>query len=245
MKDTEKIEKLIDNLVDETEEKKEKEILLTKKSEKDIADQLIKINDLFLTQYKLQIDNMEIIPLETEIYYHNNNQQFKDKMIHCIDGLQKKHFGQLYFHRFPTRDSINYGQGGVDICISDGEYYLSILIRSAIINDTQILSGPHKIQKKFYENSPSKKERILELEKKPNVLLKRDKYINTSNIFHQKRIESEDYKEGEIYKLNSLNLGEGYKYLDTFKQNFYSNSRKQKIKEEFKQRANYGKESNK
>ncbi|MBR4508737.1 MAG: hypothetical protein IKP23_04640 [Elusimicrobiaceae bacterium] len=224
--------------------KKEIEILLTKKSEKDIAAQLIKINDLFLTQYKLQIDDMEIIPIETEIYYLNEKQNFKDNMVHKY-CRQKKHFGQLYFHRFPTRDSINYGQGGVDICISDGEYYLSILIRSAIINDTQILSGPHKIQKKFYENSPSKKERILELEKKPNVLLKRDKYINTSNIFHQKRIESEDYKEGEIYKLNSLNLGEGYKYLDTFKQNFYSNSRKQKIKEEFKQGANYGKESNK
>ena len=50
-------------------EDKIKEELLPANSEKNIADKLQEINDLFLTKYKLKVDDIEIIPLETEIYY--------------------------------------------------------------------------------------------------------------------------------------------------------------------------------
>ena len=130
--------------------------LLEIKEENLIAKQLQKINDLFLTQYKLHIyDNIDIIPLETEIYYHNEDPKniFKDKMIHKNE-LQKNRFGQLYFHRYKKKDrndetnTINITRGGVDICISEGNYYLSILLRMAIINK-ELISGINKIQQIF------------------------------------------------------------------------------------------------
>lgn len=204
--------------------------LLQKETESEIVAQLIKINDLFLTQYKLKIDNIEIIPLETEIYYHNDDQPFEDKMIHKNE-LQKNRFGQLYFHRYKKKDrndetnTINITRGGVDICISEGNYYLSILLRMAIINK-ELISGINKIQQIFYSQISDKKEKrekLKGLENEKGLISKQNKTNDT--IYHQPRIQSGVYKKGEKYTLNSIIL----KYLD------YS-----KLKKQFK-KANYGK----
>lgn len=211
--------------------KTEIQYLLKIKEENLIAKQLQKINDLFLTQYKLHIDNIDIIPLETEIYYHKDNQAFEDKMIHKNE-LQKNRFGQLYFHRYKKKDrndetnTINITRGGVDICISKGNYYLSILLRMAIINK-ELISGINKIQQIFYSQISDKKEKrekLKGLEKnKKELIIKRNKTNDT--IYHQLRIQSGVYKKGEKYTLNSIIL----KYLD------YS-----KLKKKFKE-GNYGK----
>lgn len=237
-------------------EDKIKEELLPANSEKNIADKLQEINDLFLTKYKLKVDDIEIIPLETEIYYHNEQQKniFKDQMIHKNE-LQKSRFGKLYFHRYQKNGQINHRDGGVDICLSDGEYYLSILLRTVIFDKDGIISGPNKIQEKFYYDILEN--RILSLEgeikekvqeKQANkdnnkILIKRTNNINADNIYHQKRIRGEDYKKGETYNLNSLNLGDTkFEYLNKMiesKQCFYL-KHGEEIKKKFKE-GNYGK----
>jgi len=187
--------------------------LLDKKNQADIVNQLKSINDLFLRTYKLKIENKEIIPLETEIYYHNKNQQFEDKMIHKNEDLQKNHFGKLYFHRYKKKNQnnknniINMLRGGVDICLSGGEYFLSILLRSIILieNDKkEFITGINKIQQKFFTGLSE--ERIRALEEKEILITKRndDEIINSSHICHQRRIQNGKYKKGETYELNSI-----------------------------------------
>ena len=209
---------------------KEIQYLLEIKEENLITKQLQKINDLFLTEYMVKIGNIEIIPLETEIYYHNDNQQFEDKMIHKNE-LQKSRFGQLYFHRkgfSKNNEIILFPRGGVDICISDNNYYLSILLRMVLVNN-ELISGINKIQQIFYKGS--NKEDILKwlkkLEERKELIIKRNKTDDT--IYHQLRIQSGVYKDDEKYKLNSMVL----KYLDSSK---LKDSIKKQIKE-----GNYGK----
>jgi len=158
------IKKKIDELIKETDKEQ-------------IVKQLQEINDLFLTTYKLEIKyndkTITILPVETEIYFSNCKEekcekqgkdkckQCEHKIFHCgmihNNDLQKKHFGQLYFHRAGRSDRkealIDTTRGGVDVCISDSSnYYLSILIRSAYIKHRnnkkpEIKSGIHKIVK--------------------------------------------------------------------------------------------------
>lgn len=242
---------------------KELEILITKAKEEDniktdtIIKQLQAINDLFLTKYNIKIEHNDksviIIPIETEIYFSNikvdlsKDVSFYDGMCHR-NKLQKNNFGKLYFHRYGIDKNsgvkcayTNYG--GLDICISQGDYYLSILIRSAFINGMKpknIESGINKICKKIVELFKPEEQKCLEcflreLEKENgnvNVIVSRDSKtdIDTNNIYHQQRISGDHYfKEDEQkeYELNSLNLGEkdkdGYKYLNIIKtkQTFY------------------------
>ena len=149
--------------------KEQIKVLFNQVGEKSIANQLQKLNDLFLTQYKLKIDNIEIIPLETEIYYFNEKHPFKDKMIHKTPE-QKNNFGKLYFHK---RGGY---YGGVDICLSEENYYLSILLRSAIVNSISIW-GPNRVKRQFYNEAllPIEIQEIIsKLTNKTNILFKRE-----------------------------------------------------------------------
>ena len=206
--------------------------LLKETNKEEIAKKLQDINDLFLTEYKLKVDNTEIIPLETEIYYYNENKIFEDNMIHKNE-LQESRFGQLYFHRkgfSKNNEIILFPRGGVDICISDNNYYLSILLRSVIKTQDGIenfISGPGKIQQIFYKgfNNEEIRKGLKELENKKEIIIKRNRKVNIANVYHQKRIQGENYKKGENYELNSLNLGQEFEYLKKMiesKQCFYS-----------------------
>ena len=205
MLDIKKIQDLVNELVDEKKEKKEEEII----------DILKEINKTFLTEYKLEINKKKIIPLETEIYYHKDNQPFEDKMIHK-DDLQKNNFGKPYFHRY-----------GVDICFSDGDYYLSILLRTAEI-DGEIISGASNIRD-FILGIPKL---ISELQNKQIIVVKQSRNIKEENIFRQPRIQNKKYKDGEQYELNNIILGtenNKYEYLDASQ---LQEGLKQKIKKQ-------------
>ncbi len=181
------IETLVDNLVAETEKR-------------EIINILKKINKIFLTEYILKINKMEIIPIETEIYYYNNKQDFKDEMIHK-NPLQKNNFGKLYIH-----------SKGVDICFSKGEYYLSILLRTAKING-ELISGISKIRDTIL-GIPTI---ISKLQNEENISIKQERNIKQANILCQRRIQNKKYKEGESEELNNIILGtedNPYKYLD-------------------------------
>lgn len=82
--------------------------LIEESKKENIITNLQKINERFLTDYQIQIKDLTIIPIETEIYYWNNNSQenfFVDKMIYK-NKLQKDNFGKLYFHRIKYKEDM-------------------------------------------------------------------------------------------------------------------------------------------
>ena len=117
------LKKLVKNLEKENDEKKQEKILQD-------------IGKLLLTEYIIQIGNLTIKPLLVEAYYNNSN--FKDNSVHAANesnaktyelarARQEDNFGKLYVH-YGTKD-------GIDIVLSDGKYYLSFLIKNALINN--------------------------------------------------------------------------------------------------------------
>jgi hypothetical protein len=109
---------------------------------------LQKINELFLTKLMISIkEDLVLYPTEVEVYY-NHVTRFPDSCVH-MNELQQNHFGKLYFHRKRKKKEnaiLFWNYGGIDVCISSGNYYLSILIRSARFNsEEKPIPGPCKL----------------------------------------------------------------------------------------------------
>jgi hypothetical protein len=168
--------------------KKQVETLESTKGEKEQVKILRKINRLILTDYMIQIDeDFCLYPIEVEAYYYHED-KFKDPYPHQHE-LQKDHYRKLYFHRANRKrkkeDPISWGNyGGVDICLSFGDYYLGILIRSTWINEEkEPVCGPNLLKKRIIRRYTGKKDedhsnitpeefdKIRELEEKENVLV--------------------------------------------------------------------------
>lgn len=101
---------------------------------------------LFLTETKLMLKGVSVLPKEIEVYYYKNG-QFEDTSVHRND-LQKNNKNHFYVHRRGTTQSDKYkggNRGGIDFVVSDSEdIYYSYLIRSALINDKLVI-GPHNV----------------------------------------------------------------------------------------------------
>lgn len=106
--------------------------------EKEQVKTLQKIEEKLLNEYVIKIGNDTIEPLLVEAYYYDEN-KFRDKAVHAANGgsgkiakqarkRQKNNFGKLYIHDVKNKTD------GLDICLSDKEYYLSFLIKNALIN---------------------------------------------------------------------------------------------------------------
>lgn len=117
----EKLEKLVEELEKESNEKKQIKTLQD-------------IGKLLLTEYIIQVGDLTIKPLLVEAYYYHqgkfndsNSHGFGDKEIDkkCREQLSN-HFNRFYFHKK--------GRGGVDVCLSKKDYCLSFLIKVALIN---------------------------------------------------------------------------------------------------------------
>jgi hypothetical protein len=103
---------------------------------------LQEINEMLLTEYVIKIsDNFIIEPLRVEAYYFHKG-KFEDFNSHCSEK-QKNRFGKLYLHKK--------GRGGVDICLSDGNFFLSFLIKNSLIK------GKDTFGKQIYLKSELKK----------------------------------------------------------------------------------------
>ncbi len=228
----------------------------------DIIPILQKVNEYFIKNCEIHIDDLKIYPVETEIYFAND--LFYDGMCHMneLQRNNKDRFGKLYFHRYKdTEDSeircIKTKIGGMDICLSDTDknntkyYYLSILIRSAFINgigEDNLFSGINNICKEIIKKRKQKDFESIKKDLKENiekkiVLYNREQQnINMDNIFFQKRIVKTYYSKCiDLYKLNCLNLGKDYKYLNIIKekQNFYKKQKNIKIiKNDFENKRN-------
>mgnify|MGYP006891104830 CR=1 FL=1 len=94
---------------------------------------------MFLCDYYIAFGTFKIDPIVVEAYYHNE-ERFPDPAVHAARKergkiathareRQKDNFGKLYIHNVITKND------GLDVCLSKGDYYFSILIKNAVIND--------------------------------------------------------------------------------------------------------------
>ncbi len=111
-----------------------------KKDEEKIVKKLQEILETFLRNYYVEFGTFKIDPILVEAYYYNDEQNFKDESVHAARNekgkiathareRQKNNFGKLYIHNVITKND------GLDVCLSKGNYYFSILIKNAVIND--------------------------------------------------------------------------------------------------------------
>ena len=121
----EKLKKLVEELVAESNEEKQVQILQ-------------KIGKTLITEYEIKVGNITIAPLLIEAYYYNCN-NFPDCNTHKRP-IQKK-FNELYRHSIKNGLKSNGRKGGVDICLAlnkdeNEPYYLSFLIKNSLVNNT-------------------------------------------------------------------------------------------------------------
>lgn len=103
---------------------------------------LQKIMEVLLTRYAIKLDDMIVEPLLLEAYCYDwadkqnppgkNDRTGRFLDDNCHGAPEQKDFMKLYFHKT--------GYGGVDLCLSDGPYYLSFLIKCACVNKGPICS---------------------------------------------------------------------------------------------------------
>lgn len=100
---------------------------------KEIVEKLQAIMSKLLTECVIQAGSFEVEPLLVEAYYYNCDEThgFQDENCHKAPE-QKDNWMNLYCHKT--------GRGGVDLCLSDGPYYLSFLIKCARVNSDTICS---------------------------------------------------------------------------------------------------------
>lgn len=199
-----KLRELVENLEKEHDEKKQEKILQN-------------IGKLLLTEYIIQIGNFTIKPLLVEAYYYNSN--FKDNSVHAANestantyelarARQEDNFGKLYVH-YGTKD-------GIDVILSNGKYYLSFLIKNALINNefatqckvSKILCGncdyidkcDKGINCKYYDET--------------NILKHKDNIENTEIVFVKRKGLKNEYKDKllaalPIYKIKNYAFTSG------------------------------------
>lgn len=84
---------------------------------------LQEIGAKLINEYEIRVGDFTIEPLLVEAYYYTD--KFQDDNSHN-ETEQRNHYGKLYFHKN--------GRGGVDICLSRGEYALSFLLKCSCVN---------------------------------------------------------------------------------------------------------------
>ena len=110
----------------------------------------------FLTETKLILNGVSILPKEIEVYYYKEG-EFEDPTVHR-NKLQQNNKNHFYVHRWGKTKNDKYKSGnraGMDFVVSDDENtYHSYLIRSAVINGKLVI-GPNKVLKRMLEANPN------------------------------------------------------------------------------------------
>lgn len=115
---------------------------------------LQKLNEKLLSEYYIKIDeNFKIYPLLVEAYYYHEG-KFEDGSTHGSKNQKgKDRFGKLYFHEK--------GRGGVDICLSCGDYALSFLIKNSMVDRSGVKKFCSQTELNSELNSERKRDRIV------------------------------------------------------------------------------------
>lgn len=150
-------------------------VLESEYDEKKQIQVLEQIGKLLLTQYEIRIDAENIIqPLRVEAYYYPFLEpcKFCDP---CTHQSSKKigAFGKLYFIEN------KFGYPGIDLCLSQGDYYLSFLIKNSQICETCFK------QTDLFDRFCDRRE---EIEAIPNVLQKRAEPLVEAPVFRTSRV---------------------------------------------------------
>lgn len=111
--------KTLEKLVEQLENESNKETLDPKAQ----IEILREIGAKLINEYEIIVGEFTIQPLLVEAYYYT--EKFQDDNSHN-EPEQRNHYGKLYFHKR--------GRGGVDICLSKGEYALSFLLKCSYVN---------------------------------------------------------------------------------------------------------------
>lgn len=207
----EKLEKLVEELEKESNEESNEESIEGKQI-KILQD----IGKLLLTEYIIQIGNLTIKPLLVEAYYYNNN--FKDNSVHAAKesdantyklarARQENNFGELYVH-YGTKD-------GIDVVLSNGKYYLSFLIKNALINNK--FTTQCKVSQILCENCDYIDKCIKGINCKyygTNILKHKDNIENTEIVFARRKGLTNEYKNKSlaalpIYKIKNYAFTSG------------------------------------
>lgn len=162
MNNLQDLHSLVSELESEYDEKKQIQILE-------------KIGKLLLTQYEIHIDAENIIqPLRVEAYYYPFLEpcKFCDP---CAHPSSRKigSFGKLYFIEN------QFGYPGVDLCLSQGNYYLSFLIKNSQVGEKCFK------QMDLFDRFCDKWK---EIESLPNVLQKKSVFIDDIPVFRTSRV---------------------------------------------------------
>lgn len=197
-------EKFFEDIQKETNIENIQEYLENRKDIKIIIPILQKINEYFLRNCEIHIGDLIIKPIETEIYFANESCH---GACHENDRQKQPFFGKLYFHRYKNNSDkfvciSTKTRGGVDVCISKGDYFLSILIRSAYFNsDKEPVVGTRKVVDKILnlknnniENLGEEKkiELIEQIEKSEISFIKNNDNFK-KNIMKHCRIKGNEY----------------------------------------------------
>ena len=179
---------------------------------------LQEISAKLINEYEIKIGNLTIEPLLVEAYYYHE-EKFQDNSVHAANksnantyklarARQENNFGKLYVH-YGTKD-------GIDIVLSNGKYYLSFLIKNALINNefatqckvSKILCGncdyidkcDKGINCKYYDET--------------NILKHKDNIENTEIVFVKRKGLKNEYKNKllaalPIYKIKNYAFTSG------------------------------------
>lgn len=197
--------------------KKVEELEIVANLEGDHKEEQIKIlkeiGAKLINEYVIQVGNLRIEPMLVEAYYYHK-EKFGDKSVHAAYSdsnastyklareRQMNKFGELYVH---------YGcKDGIDVVLSNGDYYLSILIKNALIN------GEFKKQCAISETICSTCDKCNECDKGfkckyygEKVLKKKDHYIDKNIVFLARKGIKGDFADK---KLAALPIDEIRKY---------------------------------
>lgn len=158
------------------------------------------INKKLLTEYLICVGDYVIEPLLVEAYYRNE-QNFKDSNVHGKDG-QKNRFGKLYFHET--------GRGGIDICLSDGEYHLSFLIKNSLVTNNGLTEFTRQTQLH---------KKLKEYQGTDNIVLKKRTEPKNAIVFNAPRknlVKNDEFRKKELASVTGFELrdnnGKPYKF---------------------------------
>lgn len=121
------------------------------KSEQEQIQVLQELGAKLINEYEIRVGSVTIYPLLVEAYYYDEI-KFPDISVHAAKttgkiatqarNRQHKNFGKLYVH-CPKGD-------GIDICLTDSNtYFLSFLIKNALVKDKSFLSKDMKWKTQF------------------------------------------------------------------------------------------------
>ena len=155
----------------------------------------------FLTHKELRIRGKSVAPKEIEVYYYEDNGDFKDTSVHR-NILQRNNPNRFYIHRRGLMDTDKYKGGnraGIDFVISDDKsIYYSYLIRSAVI-DGQLKIGPNNVLKYLTEVTKCSYE---EIESSPVEMVSLN---SEGDVLFSKRINlGKNVGEFEGYELRAV-----------------------------------------